>query len=99
MPEDLRAQIEPIHEVVRLLGWPVLEVPGIEADDAIGTLARSAAAAGHQVMISTGDKDLAQLVTPQVTLINTMAKPPEVLDVAGVLKPSSACRRSASSTT
>jgi DNA polymerase-1 len=58
---------------VRLLGWPVLEVPGIEADDAIGTLARIAAAAGHQVLISTGDKDLAQLVTPQVTLINTMA--------------------------
>jgi hypothetical protein len=67
-------QIEPIHEVVRLLGWPVLEVPGIEADDAIGTLARVAAASGHQVLISTGDKDLAQLVTPQVTLINTMSQ-------------------------
>jgi DNA polymerase-1 len=71
--------------VVRLLGWPVLEVPGIEADDAIGTLARAAAASGHQVLISTGDKDLAQLVTPAVTLINTMAKPPEMLDVAGVV--------------
>jgi DNA polymerase-1 len=85
MPDPLRQQIEPIHEVVRLLGWPVLEVPGIEADDAIGTLARAAAASGHQVLISTGDKDLAQLVTPAVTLINTMAKPPEMLDVAGVV--------------
>ncbi len=84
MPEPLAQQIPPIHEVVRLLGWPVLEVPGIEADDAIGTLARVAAASGHQVLISTGDKDLAQLVTPQVTLINTMAKPPERLDVEGV---------------
>jgi hypothetical protein len=70
----LRQQIEPIHEVVRLLGWPVLEVPGIEADDAIGTLARVAAASGHQVVISTGDKDLAQLVTSRVTLINTMSQ-------------------------
>ncbi|MBP6336856.1 MAG: DNA polymerase I [Vitreoscilla sp.] len=85
MPDDLRAQIAPIHEVVRLMGWPVLEVPGIEADDAIGTLARVGAAAGHKVVISTGDKDLAQLVTDQVSLINTMAKPPEVLDVAGVV--------------
>ncbi len=84
MPDALRQQIEPIHEVVRLLGWPVLVVPGIEADDAIGTLACKAAAEGREVLISTGDKDLAQLVTPQVTLINTMAKPPEVLDVDGV---------------
>jgi DNA polymerase-1 len=85
MPDDLRRQIEPIHEVVRLLGWPVLVVPGIEADDAIGTLARVAAADGHRVLVSTGDKDLAQLVTPAVTLINTMAKPPELLDEAGVM--------------
>jgi DNA polymerase-1 len=85
MPEDLAKQIEPIHEAVRLLGWPVLEVPGIEADDAIGTLAAIAAASGHKVLISTGDKDLAQLVTPQVTWMNTMAKPPEVLDVDAVL--------------
>ena len=84
MPDDLRAQIEPIHEVVKLLGWPVLEVPGIEADDAIGTLAHVATALGHKVVISTGDKDLAQLVNPQVSLINTMAKPPEVLDIPGV---------------
>ncbi len=82
MPEDLVRQIEPIHEVVRLLGWPVLEVPGIEADDAIGTLARVAAASGHKVIISTGDKDLAQLVTDRVHLINTMTY--ESLDVAGV---------------
>ena len=85
MPEALAQQIEPIHEAVRLLGWPVLEVPGIEADDAIGTLARMAAASGHKVLISTGDKDLAQLVTPDVTLMNTMAKPPEVLDVDAVM--------------
>ena len=82
MPDDLRAQIAPIHEVVRLLGWPVLEVPGIEADDAIGTLARVAEASGHRVVISTGDKDLAQLVTPHVTLVNTMSG--ETLDEAGV---------------
>ena len=84
MPEALAQQIAAIHEAVRLLGWPVLEVPGIEADDAIGTLACIAAAGGHQVLISTGDKDLAQLVTPQVTLMNTMSKPPEVLDVQAV---------------
>ena len=82
MPDDLRKQIEPIHEAVRLLGWPVLQVPGIEADDAIGTLARRAADSGHRVVVSTGDKDLAQLVNEQVTLINTMSG--EVLDVPGV---------------
>jgi DNA polymerase-1 len=82
MPEDLAKQIEPIHEAVRLLGWPVLEVPGIEADDAIGTLARRAAQAGQRVVISTGDKDLAQLVDERVTLINTMSG--ETLDVEGV---------------
>jgi DNA polymerase-1 len=82
MPEDLVKQIEPIHEVVKLLGWPVLTVPGIEADDAIGTLARIGAASGHEVVISTGDKDLAQLVDEHVTLINTMSN--EKLDVAGV---------------
>jgi DNA polymerase I len=82
MPEDLVRQIEPIHEVVKLLGWPVLMVPGIEADDAIGTLSRIAAQTGHEVVISTGDKDLAQLVNERVTLINTMSN--EKLDVAGV---------------
>ena len=83
MPEDLRAQIEPIHEVVRLLGWPILEVPGIEADDAIGTLCCVGAQAGHRVVVSTGDKDMAQLVNEHVTLVNTMSN--ETLDPAGVL--------------
>ena len=83
MPDPLRQQIAPIHEAVHLLGWPVLEVPGIEADDAIGTLARVAAEAGFDVIVSTGDKDLAQLVNERVTLINTMSN--ERLDVAGVL--------------
>ena len=82
MPDALRQQIEPIHEVVKLLGWPVLQVPGIEADDAIGTLARVAAQSGHQVVISTGDKDLAQLVNERVTLINTMSN--EKLGIEGV---------------
>ena len=82
MPDDLRKQIEPIHEAVKLLGWPVLEPPGIEADDAIGTLARIGAESGHRVVISTGDKDLAQLVSDRVTLINTMSN--EMLDVPGV---------------
>jgi DNA polymerase-1 len=84
MPEPLVQQIAPIQEVVRLLGWLVLEVPGIEADDAIGTLSRVAAASGHRVVISTGDKDLAQLVDANVTLINTMSN--ERLDVAGVIE-------------
>ncbi|MGE5451229.1 MAG: DNA polymerase I [Acidobacteriota bacterium] len=83
MPDDLRAQVEPIHEVVKLLGWPILEVPGIEADDAIGTLAKVGAASGHRVVVSTGDKDMAQLVTDKVTLVNTMTD--EALDAAGVL--------------
>ncbi|MBV8033451.1 DNA polymerase I [Roseateles sp.] len=82
MPPELRAQIEPIHEVVKLLGWPVLMVPGIEADDAIGTLSRVAVAQGHRVIVSTGDKDLAQLVNADVELINTMSN--ERLDEAGV---------------
>ncbi|WP_066339181.1 DNA polymerase I [Azohydromonas lata] len=83
MPEALAEQIEPIHEVVKLLGWPVLQVSGVEADDVIGTLARVGEASGHEVVVSTGDKDLAQLVTPKVSLINTMSN--ERLDEAGVL--------------
>ncbi len=83
MPEDLVTQIAPIHEVVEMLGWPIIMVPGIEADDAIGTLARAATAAGWKTVISTGDKDMAQLVDEHVTLINTMSN--ETLDVAGVL--------------
>ena len=74
MPEPLAAQVASIHEVVRLLGWPVLTVPGVEADDAIGTLARTAVAAGHDVLVSTGDKDLAQLVGDHVALVNTMTR-------------------------
>ena len=84
MPDDLRAQIEPIHEVVKLLGWPTLTVPGIEADDAIGTLARVATEAGFKVIVSTGDKDMAQLVNDHVSLINTMSN--ERLDAAGVME-------------
>jgi DNA polymerase-1 len=72
MPDDLRAQIEPIHEVVRLLGWKVLNVPGVEADDVIGTLACLATQAGVQTIISSGDKDLSQLVNAHVTVIDTM---------------------------
>ncbi len=82
MPPDLALQIEPIVEAVKLLGWPVLTVPGIEADDAIGTIACMAAQGGFRVVISTGDKDLAQLVGENVTLINTMSN--ETLDSAGV---------------
>lgn len=72
MPEDLAAQIEPIHEAVAALGWPVIGVAGVEADDVIGTLARIAHENGVRTTISTGDKDLAQLVTPDCTLVNTM---------------------------
>ena len=83
MPDDLRLQIEPIHAGIAALGWPILMVDGVEADDVIGTLAQQAAAQGIDVIISTGDKDLAQLVTPQVKLVNTMSN--ETLDEAGVL--------------
>lgn len=72
MPDDLRAQIEPIHEVVRLMGWKVLDVPGVEADDVIGTLAVIAANQGIDVIVSSGDKDLAQLVNNHITIIDTM---------------------------
>ena len=72
MPDELRSQIEPIHQLVDALGYPRLVVADVEADDVIGTLARQAAAQGHQVLISTGDKDMAQLVNDQISLINTM---------------------------
>ena len=72
MPDDLRAQIEPIHQLVRLLGWKVLDVPGVEADDVIGTLAYAASAQGIEVIVSSGDKDLAQLVDENITIIDTM---------------------------
>ncbi|ALK95769.1 DNA polymerase I [Massilia sp. WF1] len=83
MPEDLGKQIEPIHEVVRHMGWPILMVEGVEADDVIGTLAAQATARGMNTVVSTGDKDLAQLVNDKVMLINTMSN--EKLDEAGVL--------------
>ncbi|MFB0823901.1 DNA polymerase I [Chromobacterium violaceum] len=82
MPEELASQITAVHDVVQASGWPMLVVPGVEADDVIGTLARLGAAAGMKVIVSTGDKDMAQLVTPDVTLVNTMTN--ELLDEAGV---------------
>ncbi|MFV3377039.1 DNA polymerase I [Pseudomonas sp. NY11226] len=82
MPDDLRVQVEPLHASVKALGYPLLCVEGVEADDVIGTLARSAAAKGRPVIISTGDKDMAQLVDGHITLVNTMTG--SVLDVAGV---------------
>ena len=72
MPDDLREQIAPLHDMVVAMGMPLLSVSGVEADDVIGTLAKQAAAEGRAVLISTGDKDMAQLVTPDITLINTM---------------------------
>ena len=82
MPEDLAVQIPPLHDAVRALGWPLVAVEGVEADDVIGTLCCIATARGVKTVVSTGDKDLAQLVNPNVTLINTMSN--EVLDEAGV---------------
>lgn len=82
MPVDLVRQIEPLHECIQAAGWPLLMVDGVEADDVIGTLAKQAAAQGLEVVISTGDKDMAQLVGPRVTLVNTMSD--ETLDEAGV---------------
>lgn len=83
MPPDLALQVEPIHGAVRALGWPLLMVEGVEADDVIGTLAREAERHGMNVIVSTGDKDLAQLVTGYVTLVNTMTN--ETLDRDGVV--------------
>ncbi|MBS4019368.1 MAG: DNA polymerase I [Dechloromonas sp.] len=82
MPDDLRAQIEPIHAAIAAAGWPVLCVDGVEADDVIGTLATKAAIDGIDTLISTGDKDLTQLVGPHVRWYNTMSE--EMLDTAGV---------------
>lgn len=88
MPDELRAQIEPLHEMVKAMGLPLLAVGGVEADDVIGTLAREAERMGRPVLISTGDKDMAQLVTPGITLINTMTNtilgPEEVAAKYGV---------------
>ncbi|SPJ32991.1 DNA polymerase I [Kushneria phyllosphaerae] len=82
MPDELRAQVAPLHECVRALGLPLLCIEGVEADDVIGTLARMATEAGRDAVISTGDKDMAQLVNEHITMVNTMKN--ETLDVAGV---------------
>jgi DNA polymerase I len=82
MPDDLRSQIEPIHEVMRLQGWPVVAVPGVEADDVIGTMARLGESQGMEVIISSGDKDLSQLVNEHITIIDTMNG--KKRDIAGV---------------
>ncbi len=82
MPDDLRSQIEPIHTVMRLIGWPVMAVPGVEADDVLGTLARIGAERGMEVIISSGDKDLSQLVNQHITIIDTMNG--KRRDIAGV---------------
>ena len=88
MPDDLREQIAPLHEMVEAMGLPLLVVSGVEADDVIGTLAREASQKGMSVLISTGDKDMAQLVEPNITLINTMNNtilgPDEVKEKYGV---------------
>ncbi|MFQ3176220.1 MAG: DNA polymerase-1 [Psychromonas sp.] len=82
MPDDLRIQIDPLHEVIKAMGLPILTIPGVEADDVIGTLSRQASARGITTLISTGDKDMAQLVDANTLLINTMTN--TVLDVQGV---------------
>ena len=82
MPDELREQIEPIHEIVKAMGLPYICEPGVEADDVIGTLSREASRKGLAVVISTGDKDMAQLVDPHTTLVNTMTQ--TVMDEAGV---------------
>jgi DNA polymerase-1 len=84
MPDDLRSQIAPIHEIIKLMGVPLLMVEGVEADDVIGTLADQATHAGMSVLVSTGDKDMAQLVNEHVTLINTMND--AVFDIDGVVE-------------
>lgn len=82
MPEDLASQVEPIFSMVKAQGWPFLQVPGIEADDVIGTLAKQAEKKGFKVFIATGDKDMSQLVTDQVFILNTMTR--QILNAEGV---------------
>lgn len=86
MPEDLRQQIVPIHQIVKAMGLPLLVVEGVEADDVIGTLAKQACAEGRETLISTGDKDMAQLVSDNVTLINTMDKNNPITDYDRVIE-------------
>jgi len=82
MPDDLRSQIAPVHNIIRALGFPIYAIEGVEADDVIGTLSHRATQLGLETIISTGDKDMAQLVNPHVSLINTMTN--QFLDVEGV---------------
>jgi len=88
MPDDLRLQVGPLHEAIKAMGWPLIMEQGVEADDVIGALAKQAEREGLRVIISTGDKDIAQLVNEHVTLVNTMPnafrRGDEVLDIAGV---------------
>ena len=84
MPDELREQIQPLHELIKAMGLPLVMESGVEADDVIGTLAKMAAAEGLKVIISTGDKDIAQLVTEKISLINTMNN--DFLDPAGVIE-------------
>ncbi|MFT6975672.1 MAG: DNA polymerase-1, partial [Bermanella sp.] len=82
MPDDLRVQIQPIHDIIEAMGLPLIVIPGVEADDVIGTLAKEASEKGIETIVSTGDKDMAQLVTEHVTLMNTMTD--TFMDVPGV---------------
>ena len=82
MPDDLRSQIEPIHNIIRAMGFPLVMIEGVEADDVIGTYAAQATREKTSLLISTGDKDMAQLVNEHVTLINTMSD--TIMDVKGV---------------
>jgi DNA polymerase I len=88
MPDDLRPQIEPLHEAIRALGWPLIMIEGVEADDVIGALAKQAEREGIKTIISTGDKDITQLVNDKITVVNTMRdafrRVDDVLDIAGV---------------
>lgn len=86
MPDELRAQVEPIHELVRAMGLPLLMIPDVEADDVIGTLCQAYGDQGKTVLVSTGDKDMAQLVNGQVTLVNTMGDQWTYLDPQGVVE-------------
>ena len=83
MPDDLRYQIEPLHKIIKAMGLPLIAIEGVEADDVIGTIADEQSKKGNDVLISTGDKDMAQLVNPHVTLINTMTN--TVMDPDGVV--------------
>ncbi|KZM40286.1 DNA polymerase I [Marinomonas sp. SBI22] len=82
MPDDLRLQIEPIHSIIKAMGLPLISIGGVEADDVIGTIAKIVGETGREVIVSTGDKDMAQLVTDKVTLVNTMTD--TVMDIEGV---------------